>query len=67
MAIAQLLCYILEVTALPRLDEIIVVNASLAAVLALVGADLYPLPIPWLCSAREKHFVAAIERSFSTF
>lgn len=67
MAIAQLLCYILEVNAIPELDETIVVNASLAAVLALLGADLYLPPLLQLCSEEEKHFVVAIERNFWTF
>lgn len=52
MAIAQLLCYILEVAALPGLDETIAANASLAAVSAFLGAGPYPLPLARLCSAR---------------
>lgn len=57
MAIAQLLCYILEVAALPGLDETIAVNASLAAIPALLGAGPYPLPFVWLCSVREERSI----------
>lgn len=69
MVKGQLLCYILEVAALPGLDETTAVNASLAAILALLEAGPYPLLLVWLCSREReaKHFVAAIEKSFSTF
>lgn len=54
MVKGQLLCYILEVAALPGLDETIAVNASLAAILALLEAGPYPLLLAWLCSVREE-------------
>lgn len=57
MAIAQLLCYILEVAALPGLDETNAVNASLAAIPVLLGAGPYPLPLVWLCSAQEERSI----------